>query len=127
MPNINKCIQAGHLTRDPELSYLPNQTPLCSGGIAVDSGYGDKARTCFIDFVIFGKRAEAFNKYMAKGKPVMLESELSLDQWTDKQGNKRSKHKLIVNDWHFLEAGKTDDQPKPGPKTPLIPDDQCPF
>ena len=89
MANYNKVILLGNLTRDPQLSYLPSQTPVCEFGLAVNRRWRgqdgqQKEDTCFIDCRCYGKQAETFNQYMNKGKPVLVEGRLQLDTWEGK-------------------------------------------
>lgn len=108
MPNFNQVIMMGHLVRDPELKYVSNNKPLCTGGIATSEkwrteGGETKESVCFLDFTIWGKAAETFQKYTAKGAAVMLVGRLKFEQWDDKQsGQKRSKHVLNVDEFQFL-------------------------
>ena len=115
--SYNKIILLGNLTRDPELSYLPNQTAVVKFGLAMnhkwkkaDGGQGEDV--CFVDCVMFGKRAEAFNKYLHKGDAVLVEGRLTFDTWQAQDGTKRSKHKVSVDSFTFVgqsqsEAGRT--------------------
>ncbi len=110
MANYNKVILVGNLTRDPQLSYLPSQTPVCEFGLAINHRWrgqdGEQREdTCFIDCRIFGKQAETFNQYMAKGRSVLVEGRLQLDRWEDKDGQKRSKHRIFVQSFQFLGQG----------------------
>lgn len=59
-----------------------------------------------MDWTAFGRTAEVMSQYLKKGKPVLLQGRLKLDQWDDKQtGAKRSHLKLIVESFQFLESG----------------------
>jgi len=58
-----------------------------------------------IDCEIFGNRAEAMARYLAKGSPVFIEGKLRLDQWETQQGEKRSKLKVVIDDFQFVDAG----------------------
>jgi len=59
----------------------------------------------FIDIVIYGKSAEIANQYLLKGKKVLVEGRLVLEQWMDQQsGQKRSKHVLSVESFQFLDS-----------------------
>jgi len=100
--NYNKILLMGNLTRNPELSYLPNQTAVVSFGIAVNRKYKDKEETLFIDCTAFGNQAENINKYMQKGNPIFIEGRLTKDQWTQDDGVKREKYKVIVERFQFL-------------------------
>jgi single-strand DNA-binding protein len=70
MANFNKVILLGNLTRDPQLSYLPSQTPVVDFGLATNrrwTGQDGQQReeTCFVDCRAFGKPAETINKLTA--------------------------------------------------------------
>lgn len=110
MANYNKVILVGNLTRDPQLSYLPSQTPVCEFSMAINHRWrgqdGEQREdTCFIDCQIFGKQAETFNQYMAKGRSVLVEGRLQLDRWESQDGQKRSKHRIFVQSFQFLGQG----------------------
>ncbi len=119
MANFNKVILAGNLTRDPQLSYLPSNTPVAEFGLAINrkwKGQNGEMReeTCFVDCSCFGKQAETLNQYMSKGRGLLVEGRLQLQQWTAKDGTKRSKHKVIVEQFQFLGGGggqRSDDSP----------------
>ncbi len=111
MANFNKVILIGNLTRDPEMRYLPSQTPVVEIGLAVNrrwkgSDGQQKEETCFIDCVSFGKQAEVLNQYMSKGRPIMVEGRLQLDTWEGKDGSRRSKHKVVIEQFQFLGGGQ---------------------
>jgi len=118
MASFNKVIMAGNLTRDPELSYLPSQTPVVEFGLAVNRKWRDKQSgqqkesVCFVDCKCFGKSAETFKQYMSKGKPVLVEGRLDLDQWEGKDGTKRSKHSIFVENFTFLGGGDGQQAPQ---------------
>lgn len=115
MPNLNKVMLMGHLTRDVELRNIPGGSSVGNIGIAVsrkwkDKGGESKEETCFVDCEAWGQTAETIAKYTAKGHPIYLEGRLKLDQWEDKDGSKRSKIKVVVEQFQFLK-GKSDDAP----------------
>lgn len=111
MPNYNKLILAGHLTRDIETRHTQAGLTVGKGGIAVNHKHGDREDVCFLDFTAFGKQAEAMAKYLQKGRAVLLEGRLQLEQWEDKEGNKRSKHSAIVERFEFLGGRDDGDRP----------------
>ena len=91
----------GNLTRDCELRYLPNGSAVWTTGLATnrrfkktDGSQGEEV--CFIDITFFGRTAEIANQYLSRGKKVLVEGRLKLEQWTDQQGVKRSKHSITV-------------------------------
>lgn len=109
MANFNKVILAGNLTRDPQLSYLPSNTPVVEFGLAINKKWkaqnGEmREDTCFVDVRAFGRQAETLNQYMNKGKGLLVEGELRYDQWEGKDGQKRSKLYVVANTFQFLGA-----------------------
>jgi len=109
MANLNKVMLMGHMTRDPQLSYLPNQTPVVEFGMAVNEKRKDTEKTHFFDLSMFGKRAEVLQKYIHKGDPLFIEGKLDYQQW-EKDGQKRNKIKVIVTDFQFLGKGNRQNQ-----------------
>ena len=108
--NVNKVFLMGNLTRDIELRQLPSGANVGSFGLAVNERFKDRndqwqERANFIDCEIFGRRAEVMSQYLQKGKPVFIEGKLRLDQWQDQQGNNRSKLKVVVDDFQFVDSG----------------------
>jgi single-strand DNA-binding protein len=113
MANVNKVILIGNLTRDVELKQLPSGNPVAQIGLAINRKWKDKAgedqeEVTFVDCEAWGKTAEIMAKYLAKGKPVYIEGRLKLDSW-EKDGEKRSKMKVVVESFQFLSSGKGDD------------------
>ena len=99
MSSVNRVIITGHLTRDPEVKYLPSGTAVAKLGVAVNSRYKDKSGewkddTCFIDVDVWGKRAEWIERDCRKGSKVLVEGSLREDNWEDREGNRRSKIKV---------------------------------
>jgi len=111
MASFNKVILMGNLTRDPELRVTPKGTPVCQIGLAVNSQYKDKdgnsrEEVTFVDIDCFGKQAEVIAKYMTKGRPILVEGRLKLDSWESKEGEKRSKLKVILDNFQFVGSGQ---------------------
>ena len=99
---MNKVILIGNTVRPIELRYLPSGSAVAKTGIAVNRTWKDKLsgerkqETMFIDVVIYGKSAEIANQYMLKGKKVLVEGRLVLEQWVDQSGQERSRHVIVV-------------------------------
>jgi single-strand DNA-binding protein len=108
MASFNKVILVGNLTRDPELRYTPKGTAVAKIGLAVNrvwtSESGEKKEeVTFVDVDVFGRTAENVGQYMRKGRPILVEGRLKLDQWDDKQtGQKRSRLGVIADTVQFL-------------------------
>lgn len=111
MASYNRIVLVGNLTRDPQLSYTPSNTAVCKFGIATNRKFKDREgnsreEVCFVDCTIFGKGGEVFNQYMNKGRLILVEGRLSLNQWTTSEGDKRSKHEVMVENFTFLGGGR---------------------
>jgi len=114
----NKVILIGNLTRDIELRYTPSGTAVAKFGLATNRVYTDpvtkekKQEVMFIDITVFGRAAETANQYLRKGSQVLVEGRLSLNQWTDQTGQKRSKHEIIAENVKFL-GGRDNNNSQP--------------
>ena len=109
MASYNKVILMGNLTRDPELKQTPSNQSVAQIGLAVNRKFkgreGDmKEETTFVDCEAWGRTAETMSKYLSKGKPVFVEGRLKLDQWQDKDGNNRSKLKVVIDTFQFVDS-----------------------
>jgi single-strand DNA-binding protein len=128
---FNRVIFVGNLTRDPELRYTPQGTPVATIRIAVNSrikqGEEFKDETLFIDNVVFGKQAENVAQYLAKGRGVIIEGRLRERKW-EYEGQQKSKFEVLASTVRFLprrdapaEMGEGDDLTPPNETTELEP------
>lgn len=106
MASFNKVILMGNLTRDPELRMTPGGMAICKLGLAVNRVFttkeGEKREeVTFVDCDAFGRQAETLAKYMSKGRALLIEGRLRLDQWETQQGEKRSKLNVVVENFQF--------------------------
>ncbi len=130
MASYNRIILVGNLTRNPETSFTKTNTAVCKFSIATNRKWkgrdgNDGEEVCFVDCVIFGKAGEAFQQYMEKGRSVLIEGRLTLNQWEAKDGGKRSKHEVMVENFTFLGGGG---KKKPASGAPVeMPNDDTPF
>ena len=109
MASYNKVLLMGNLTRDVELKYTPSNMAVANIGLAVNRRYSTKEgenreETTFVDCEAWGRTAEVMNQYLAKGRPVFVEGRLKLDQWQDQNGNNRSKLKVVVENFQFIDG-----------------------
>jgi single-strand DNA-binding protein len=108
--HLNRVIIMGNLTRDVELRHLANNMAVGKFGLASNRRWktpeGEaREEAMFIDCEAWGRTAEIISQYFAKGKPILVEGRLKLDQWEDKETKaKRSKHVLVVENFHFVES-----------------------
>src|SRR5947209_15979269 len=114
MANFNKVILAGNLTRDPEVRYTPKGMAIAKFGLAINRTWKNEAgeskeEVTFVDIDAFGRQAEVISQYLKKGRPILVEGRLKLDQWDDKQtGQKRSRLGIILENFQFLDSGRGD-------------------
>ena len=105
--SINSIAISGNLTRDPELRQA-GQTPVLELGVAVNERRKNQQTgewedvPNFFDCTMFGSRAEKLQQYLTKGTKVAAEGRLRWSQWTAKDGSKRSKVDIIVDDIEFM-------------------------
>ncbi len=124
MASYNKVILMGNLTRDPELKTLPSQTRtglrpphvVCDFGLAVnrrwkDASGADREEVLFIDCAAFGKTGETIAGNLTKGRPIHIEGRLRLEQWEQQDGQRRSKIRVIVEQFRFVDPKPGNDQP----------------
>ena len=108
MPNLNKVMLIGNLTRDPEVKFTPKGTAIAELGLAINRTWknesGEKQEeTTFVDVTLWGRQAEIAKEYLTKGRPVYIEGRLQLDSWDDKQtGQKRTKLKVTGEQMQLL-------------------------
>ena len=136
--SINRVNISGNLTRDPELRATAGGTQMLAFGVAVN----DRRRNQqtgewedvpnFVDCIVFGSRAEAVSRFISKGSKVAIEGKLRYSAWENKEGQRRSKLEVIVDEIDFLsrqgqqvtspaaEAAKVADTPAYG--TPRAPE-----
>jgi len=98
---INTVVVSGNLTRDPEMRSLPNGTPVCELGIAVNDRIKDESgnwtdRANFFDVTVWGGMGDWAARALRKGTGVTVEGRLRYESW-EKDGQKRSKVKIVAN------------------------------
>ena len=107
--SVNKVFLMGNLTRDVELKYTPSNQPVATFGLAMNRRYKTKdgenrEETTFVDCEAWARTAEVMSEYLSKGRPVFIEGRLKLDQWQDKEGNNRSKLRVVVENFQFVDS-----------------------
>jgi single-strand DNA-binding protein len=120
MANYNRVILLGNLTRDPEVRYTPQGTPVANFGLAINHRYrqGEEQReeTCFVDIVAFGRQAELVGEYLSKGRSALIEGRLQYRTWESQDGAKRSKHEVVAQSVQFMpQSGQGGQAGQAGP------------
>ena len=146
MASYNRVVLVGNLTRDVELRFTNNQTPVTDIGLAVNDRVKRQGEwvdeATFVDITLWGRTAEIAAQYLSKGSPVLIEGRLKLDSW-EQDGQKRSKLKVVGERMTLLGGGgnrgnapaphQTSNQPASTPAAPAPvdagppPDEDVPF
>ncbi|MCL1839860.1 single-stranded DNA-binding protein [Candidatus Saccharibacteria bacterium] len=107
---FSKAIIMGNLTRDPEMRSTPNGAQVCGFSVAVNRTYKDSSgqqqeSVSFIDCSAWGKAGEIIAQYAKKGSGIMVSGRLDQRSWEDKEGQKRSRVEIVVEDFNFIGGG----------------------
>jgi single-strand DNA-binding protein len=95
---------AGRLGKDAELRRTQGGDPVLGFNVAVDDGYGQNKTTLWFKCSIWGKRAEAMQTMLPKGKEVSVVGDFSTEEYQGK-----TQLTIRVNDIK-LHGGKQDGQ-----------------
>jgi single-strand DNA-binding protein len=119
--NLNHVTLAGRLTRDPEIRSTQSGLSVTDLALAVSRFYKtdqgeNREDVDFIDCTAFGKTAETLGKHLRKGRAVYLEGRLKFEQYSDKEGQKRSRLRVIIESMQFV-GPKPSDEPLQVPLT----------
>ena len=109
--SFNKIILVGNLGRDPELRYTPQGAAVCSFSMATNEKRKDKSGesqdvTTWFKVTLWRNQAENAAKYLTKGSPVYIEGRLRIEEWTDRDNNKRYTLDVQATDMQFISAGR---------------------
>lgn len=111
---MNTVIMMGRLTRDPEIRYSTGENAMAIGSfsIAVDRRIKREGQPTadFFNCTVFGKQAEFLEKYFHKGTKVVLRGNLQNDNYTNKDGQKVTATKIIVENLEFAESKASNTQ-----------------
>ena len=104
---FSKVIIMGNITRDPELRSTPSGTQVCGFSVAVNRNYRDgsgeqKENVSFFDCSAWGKSGELIAQYAKKGSGILVSGRLEQRSWEDKEGQKRSRVEIVVEDFNFI-------------------------
>jgi len=107
MGSFNKLTIVGYLGRDPEIRYTPQGTAVCNISVAtterrknVAGEYED--HTTWFRVTLWGRKAELANEYLAKGRQIYIEGHLRQEEYTDREGNKRTSLEVTATEMQFL-------------------------
>jgi len=105
--SFNRIQVLGNLTRDPELRYTPQGTPVCTLNIASNNRARDPKTKEYTDTPTFfrgtawGQRAEAIAQHFERGSEIFIEGKFKPEEWTDREGRLRTTFGIQVSDFNF--------------------------
>jgi len=113
--SINKVTLLGNLTRDPELKYTPNNTAVCTFGVATNRSWTTadgqtKEEAQYHRIVAWQKLAELCSKLLTKGRKVYLEGRITYRDYLDKNGQQRHITEIVLDDFIVFSDGRRDAQ-----------------
>jgi len=119
MANLNRVLFIGRLTREPELRYTPDGTPVANFTIAVNRSFANQKgerEADFIPIVVWRKQAEQCAEYLSKGSEVVVDGRLQIRSYEDRDGIKRKKSEVVAWGVQFLGRFKKEE---PSPEEPV--------
>lgn len=97
---LNRVILIGRLTSNPEIKYTGSNKPYTRICVAVNRF---SEGTDFINVTVWNKQAENVCEYLGKGSLVMIEGSLSVNNYEDSEGNRRTSTEVIAQNVQFLD------------------------
>lgn len=118
--NLNHLVISGNLTKDPEMRTVGADRAVTSFTVAHNSRFKtadgeQREEVSFIDCEAWGRQGEIAAQYLNKGSMVIVEGRIKQDNFTDKEGQKRSKLKLVAERVHLPPRGEKRDASDPAP------------
>ena len=138
---LNRVMLIGNLGADPELKYTQGGQAVLRLRLATTESYVNRAgerqqRTDWHTITVWGKRGEALNNILSKGRSICVEGRIQYRQWEDKDGNKRTSTEIVATNIVLLGSGRGRDSSAPsdfgsdagsGPPADDFGDDDIPF
>ena len=103
---MNKVFLIGRLTRDPELRYTGNNTPVATFSIAVNRNFTNQSgerEADFINIIVWRKQAENIKNYVKKGSQVAIDGRIQTRNY-EQDGVKRYVTEVVADNVQFLDA-----------------------
>lgn len=105
MPAKNRIELMGNLTKDPEVRYTQNETPVANFGIAVNRIRSKNEAVDFFDVAAWRELGTNLAHYKGKGDLVLIEGRMEHQTWQAQDGSNRSRHVVVAEDIQYLPSG----------------------
>lgn len=110
---FNKVTLVGRISTDLELKYTGSNKAYCRFNLAVNKNYKNEYgeyETDFIPVTVWGKPAENLVSYQNKGSLILVDGSISMNNYTDKDGNNRTSFEVMTSNVQFLNSKRTNDE-----------------
>lgn len=130
--SINRVCITGNLTRDPELRSTSAGTSVLRFGVAVSDRRQNRQTgewediPNYVDCIVFGNRADALSRILAKGAKVAVEGKLRYSQW-ERDGQRRSKLEVAVDEVELMQRDRQGGYGQQRQAQPELCDESIPF
>ena len=101
---FNKVTLVGRISTDLGLRYTGSNKAYCRFNLAVNRM---NEGTDFIPITVWGKPAENLVQYQSKGSLILVDGSISMNNYTDKDGNNRTSFEVMTSNVQFLSSKKT--------------------
>lgn len=108
LPEVNRVLLSGRVTRDPDQRYAADGTAITSFTLAFHRRFRARdgrmaEHTGFVVVMAYQRLAEVCGQYLKKGSPVLVEGRLQMREWTGRQGARQTRLEIRAESVHFLE------------------------
>lgn len=104
---MNKAILIGRLTRNPELRYIGNNTPVTTFSLAVNRPFTNQngeREVDFINCIVWRKLAETVKNYLSQGSQVAVEGRIQTRRYQNGKGENKHITEILVENVEFLDS-----------------------
>ncbi len=122
MRGINRVFLMGNVGQDPVVRQTANGRTVCDLNIAthrpVRSGDAWLEEVDWHTVRLWEQKAEIVLRYVTRGSGIAVEGALRNDQWTDKDGVRRQRSYVQVEQLHLLPGRPREEGRASGAETP---------
>lgn len=101
---MNKYIALGNLTRDPKFREIKGDNKVCDFAIAINNKVNNSV--FYIDVETWNSVAENCNRFLSKGRKVLVEGRLASSSWKTKDGENRTRTYCVAEKVTFLDKSE---------------------
>ena len=118
---MNSITITGNVTKDLELKTLQGDNHVVNFTVATDRRFKEKGEkiTDFFNIVLWGRTAELAAQYLQKGSKCLIQGEMQLRKYTDKEGNQKISPEIKGEVIEFLGGNQGQKQENFAPKVTI--------